>query len=186
MNNIYVTSDFHFCHDKDFIYAPRGFNSVTEMNETIIKNFNNIMDWSDTLYILGDCFLNDNEEGMKLMRRIPGEKHIIWGNHDTDTRKFLIGSEFLFHGYAYLLKYKGYHFYLSHYPTITSNKDEDKPLKRRVINLCGHTHTQDKFKDMDKGLIYHCELDTHDNKPVLLDDIIEDIKEYILNEKNKI
>ena len=179
MNNIYVTSDFHFCHNKDFIYAPRGFNSVAEMNETIIKNFNDIMDWNDILYILGDCFLNDNEEGMKLMRRIPGEKHIIWGNHDTDTRQILMGSEFLFHGYAYPLKYKGYHFYLSHYPTLTSNKDEDKPLKRRVINLCGHTHTQDKFKDMDKGLIFHVELDTNNCYPWLLDDIIEDIKEYI-------
>ena len=179
MNKIYFTSDFHFMHDKDFIYEPRGFSSVHEMNETIIKNFNEVMDWTDTLYILGDCFLNDNEEGMKLMRRVSGNKqHIIWGNHDTDTRKLLMLNEGWDGEYAAILNYKGYHFYLSHYPTITSNYDVDKPLKRRVINLCGHTHTQDKFSDMDKGLIYHVELDAHNNYPVLIDDIIEDIKHY--------
>ena len=82
-------------------------------------------------------------------------------------------------GYAHVLNYKGYIFYLSHYPTLTANGDDHKPLERRVINLCGHVHTPNKFLDMDKGLIYHVELDAHDNKPILLDDIIEDIKEYI-------
>jgi hypothetical protein len=32
---------------------------------------------------------------------------------------------------------------------------------------------------MDKGLCYHVELDAHNNYPVLLDNIIEDIKEYL-------
>lgn len=179
MNKTYFTSDLHFMHDKPFLYEPRGFSSVYEMNEAIIKNFNEVMDWTDTLYILGDCFLNDNEEGMKLMRRLPGNKqHIIWGNHDSDTRKLLMLNEGWDGEYAAVLKYNGYHFYLSHYPTITSNYDEDKPLKRRVINLCGHTHTKDRFSDINKGLIYHVELDAHNNYPVLIDDIIEDIKHY--------
>ena len=30
---IYITSDLHFCHDRGFIYGPRGFKSVHEMNE---------------------------------------------------------------------------------------------------------------------------------------------------------
>ena len=178
MNKVYFSSDFHFMHNRPFIYEPRGFSSVHEMNETIIKNFNEVMDWTDTLYILGDCFLNDNEEGMRLMRRVPGKVHIIWGNHCTSTRQTLMEQEFICHGYATVIKLNGYSFYLSHYPTITSNYDVDKPLKRRTINLCGHTHTKDKFLDMNKGLIYHVELDAHNNYPVLIDDIIEDIKHY--------
>ena len=31
---------------------------------------------------------------------------------------------------------------------------------------------------MNKGLIYHVELDAHNNYPVLIDDIIEDIQHY--------
>ena len=180
MNKVWLCSDLHFCHDRDFLYEPRGFDSVHEMNEQIIKNFNEVVDWTDDLYILGDCFLNNNEEGMSYMRRLPGKKHIIWGNHDTVARQELMELEgFDCLGYANMLKYGGYHFYLSHYPTLTSNYDYEKPLKRRVINLCGHTHTDNKFLDINKGLIYHCELDAHNNKPVLLDDIIEDIIKYI-------
>ena len=179
MSKIWFTSDLHFCHDREFIYGPRGFKSVHEMNDTIIKNFNDTVAWDDDLFILGDCFLNNNEEGMKLMRRLPGIKHIIWGNHDSDVRKGLIRHEGWWDcGCATTLTYKGYHFYLSHYPTITSNCDEDKPLKRRVINLCGHTHTQGKFSDMGKGLIYHVELDAHHNCPVLIDNIIMDIEKF--------
>ena len=37
MNKIWLTSDLHFCHNRDFIYEPRGFASVHEMNEAIIK-----------------------------------------------------------------------------------------------------------------------------------------------------
>jgi calcineurin-like phosphoesterase family protein len=187
MNKIYLTSDLHFCHNKDFIYQPRGFNSVQEMNETIIKNFYEVMDYADKLYILGDCFLNNNEEGMKFMKRLPGKKYIIWGNHDNDSRKMLLeDAGFICLGYASILKWcNGYTFYLSHYPTLTSNSDEDKPLKRRIINLCGHTHTKDKFHDMDKGLIYHVELDAHDNKPILIDDIITDIKRSNYEAQNR-
>lgn len=39
--------------------------------------------------------------------------------------------------------------------------------------------TQDKFQDFNKGLIYHVELDAHNNKPVLIDNIIEDIQNKI-------
>lgn len=176
MNKIYFTSDLHFCHDRGFIYEPRGFSNVHDMNEAIIENFNEVMDWTDKLYILGDCFLNDNKEGMKLMARLPGEKYIIYGNHDTDTRQTLMGEKFHCLGHAHLQKFGGYTFYLSHYPTITSNYDVDKPLKRRVINLCGHSHTQDKFCDWDKGLIYHVELDCQGMYPVPLETVIEDIK----------
>ncbi|MBO7696781.1 MAG: metallophosphoesterase family protein [Methanobrevibacter sp.] len=185
MNKVYFCSDFHFCHNRDFLYKPRGFDSVHEMNEQIIKNFNEVMDWTDDLYILGDCFLNNNEEGMSYMRRLPGKKHVIWGNHDTVARQELMWLEnFDCLGYANILKYNGYHFYLSHYPTLTSNYDDDKPLKRKTINLCGHSHTKDKFLDFNKGLIYHVELDAHNCYPVLLDDIIKDIKEKLHEKEN--
>ena len=35
---IYFTSDWHFCHNKPFIYESRGFKSIEEMNEIIIEN----------------------------------------------------------------------------------------------------------------------------------------------------
>lgn len=140
------------------------------MNETIIKNFNEVMDWSDDLYILGDCFLNNNEEGMKLMNRLPGNKHIVFGNHDSETRKILMreaGLDCL--GLAHVLKIKGLRFYLCHYPTMTANFDNDKPLKSRTLSLSGHTHSEEIW---DAAGGYNVALDAHDNRPVELGEII--------------
>lgn len=178
MNKIWFTSDLHFCHDREFIYGPRGFKSIHEMNDTIIKNFNDTVAWDDDLFILGDCFLNNNEEGMKLMLRLPGQKHIIWGNHDTDARQKMMICEFDCAGYASVLKYKGYHFYLSHYPTLTSNLDENKDLKHRMLNLFGHTHSKTKFYE-GRPYMYNIALDAHNNFPVDLDTIIKDIQKEV-------
>lgn len=58
---IYFTSDWHIGHDKDFIWRPRGFNNVTEMNNTLIKNCNSVIQPEDTLFILGDLALGQQE-----------------------------------------------------------------------------------------------------------------------------
>ena len=71
--------------------------------------------------------------------------------------------------------------YLSQYPTLTGNFDDAK--KGGTLNLCGHIHTFDKFLDTDKGAIYHCEMDAHNCYPILLDDVITDIKNYYINER---
>lgn len=178
---IFITSDLHFCHQKEFLYAPRGFSSVEDMNIAIVENWNRIVDEEDHVYILGDLMLNDNDRGMKLFNQLKGKKHIILGNHDTDARQALYrdGRDVSEIVYATIIKYKKYHFYLSHYPTLTSNFDIDKSLKECFINLCGHTHTSNKFEDLNKGLIYHVELDAHECKPVLLDEIIEDLKNVL-------
>lgn len=181
MGRIFVTSDLHFGHDKPFIFEPRGFNNICEHDEAIIKNWNSVVEPDDEVFVLGDLMLGDNAHGVRCLRRLNGTIYPIVGNHDTNARLDLyerIGMDIY---YATRLKHRGCTFYLSHYPTLTSNLDADKPLKTRVINLCGHVHTTDKWADWDKGLIYHCELDAHDNKPILLDDIVEDIKEHLTN-----
>ena len=169
-------SDLHFCHDRSFIYKPRGFNSVQEMNETLLSNIKEKVSWNDELYILGDCFLNDNEEGMRLMKQLPGTKYIIWGNHDTDARKKLLmnaGINFISLGHAHILKYKGYSFYLCHYPTMTSNNDYNKPLERRMLSISGHTHLS---KIWDEAGGYNVAPEAHKNYPVSIEEIIEAFK----------
>lgn len=186
MGKVWITSDLHFCHDKDFCYKPRGFNSVNEMNKAIVENWNSIVSKDDKVYLLGDVMLNDNIMGFKLLESLNGDITIVSGNHDTLTRLSIYEDAYSVvkvAGPAMFLKYKGYSLYLSHYPTKVGNYDNDKPLKARMINFCGHTHTPDRFCDMNEnmGLVYHVELDAHDNKPILLDDAIDDIKNYLAN-----
>ena len=66
---IYFSSDHHLQHNKNFIYEPRGFKNIYEMNNTIIKNFNSIITWEDDFYLLGDNFLGELESGISLFNQ---------------------------------------------------------------------------------------------------------------------
>ena len=78
--------------------------------------------------------------------------------------------------YAYQFKYNKHYLYLSHYPTITANYDDDKPWAKHLINLFGHTHQKEKFYN-NNPYMYNVGLDANDNKPVSIDEILERIKE---------
>lgn len=148
----------------------------------IIKNWNELVAPDDDVYLLGDLMLNDNEHGMKCLGRLNGKLHLIRGNHCTDERWKLYANSWNvveMCGWATQIRIGKQSIFLSHYPTIASNYDIDKPLKQRVLNLCGHSHTKDPFADWNKGLIFHCELDTNNCKPWNYEDIIKKAKEKL-------
>lgn len=183
---IYLTSDLHFNHNREFIWKARGFTSVQEMNEEIIKRHNALVRPDDDVYILGDSSLGGGDEQIlatnkALIEQLNGKLHIIRGNHDTDRRvamyascKNVVGSIL----YADMIHYKGYHFYLSHFPTLTGNLEKES-LKQCTCNLFGHTHQTTNFH-MDMPYMYHVGVDSHDCKPVLLDDIIKEMEEKVI------
>lgn len=186
---LYICSDLHLGHDKSFIYEPRNFNSMKENADTILNRFQKILTNEDDLYILGDILVGpDSDMYLEYLEKIPGNLHLLWGNHDTDRRKELLCSlpnvvETL--GCGAMLKYKKWHFLLSHYPTLTANYDDyDKPLKARVWNLHGHTHSNNRFEFMNKGWqSYNVAVDAHYCYPVKIDNIIEDIKWYYIQRR---
>lgn len=180
---IYITSDLHFSHDKSFLYVPRGYKNIWEHDSDIVQRWNETVSMNDEVYVLGDLMLNSNENGRKLLSQLKGNLHLIYGNHDSDVRKDIyktLWNVVEICGYATVIKDGKWRFYLSHYPTMTTNYDDnDKPLRDRMWNLCGHTHTSDKYLEMRKGLLsYHCELDAHDNRPVSIEEIKQDIKNF--------
>lgn len=176
--SVFFTSDLHFGHQKDFIWAPRGFGSSEEADETIIQKWNSIVSCLDDVYVLGDLMLGNNEAGLRKVQRLNGNLHVILGNHDTSERIKLYKEvpKIIEIHYGLPVKIAGYRFFLSHYPTLCGNHDDGKTLKRKTINLCGHTHTKDPWCDWDKGVIYHCELDAHNCKPVEIEEIIKDLE----------
>ena len=128
----------------------------------------------DEVYLLGDLMLNDNIHGIECLKKLKGHLYFVAGNHDTDTRISLYqdaGLEYL--GDAKRIQYKGYHFYLSHFPTLTGNLEAES-LKQCSLNLFGHTHQKTNFYE-DRPYMYHVGLDSHNCYPVLLDDIINEM-----------
>jgi len=183
MNKIWLSSDYHFQHDREFIYKPRGFNSVDEMNNTIITNHNNIVDNYDDVYLLGDLMLGGPDKmdtGLEMIRALNGRLHLVRGNHDTDKRWEAYSKlpNVVEQQNAIYLNYHKYHFYMSHYPTITSNLEKES-LHQCTINLYGHTHQHNSNFYMDIPYIYHVGLDSHNNCLINLDDAILDMGQKV-------
>lgn len=184
---IFICSDWHLNHNKEFVYKARGFSSVEEMNWTIIEKHNQSVTNDDTVYVLGDCCLGGAEalkENKQLISSLKGKLCIVRGNHDTDSRIAMYKEcpNVIEVCDGKFLDYKKYHFFLSHYPCLSANNDSNKPLKTRMISVAGHTHTTDPLADWDKGIIFHVEMDGNNCYPWLLDDIINKMKEYNNNE----
>jgi calcineurin-like phosphoesterase family protein len=180
MSEIFFTSDTHFGHQPEFLWKPRGFSSVEEMDETIIENWNKTVPKDGIVYHLGDTMLNNNEHGLECFKRLNGQIFLIYGNHDTDARKDLLFTELrgkmLGGWYAWLIKYGKLSIYMSHYPTLTSNYDE-KHFSQHVLSLHGHTHQRTNWLDPKNPFLYHVGLDSHNNTPVHIDEVITDIRQ---------
>lgn len=173
---IYFTSDLHLCHNREFLYSPRGFTSIDEMNKAIIEGWKDITD-EDDVYILGDLMLNDTEEGMRILSSLKGRLHIIIGNHDSNVRINLyktLPNLVEEPKYSTVIKYKKYKFYLCHYPTITINIGNNY-MSGQLICLYGHTHQKTNFYN-DCPFMYHVGMDSHNCKPVSIEEIIQDCK----------
>ena len=174
---IWVTSDSHFGHDREFIWKPRGFQSVDEMNEAIVNRWNSVVDKDDIVYHLGDVLLGDVEKNISFLKRLNGKIIIIAGNHDTDSRIDLYTKEGYKVLWAQKLKYQGYSFFLTHFPSLTSNLQKES-LKQCTCNLFGHTHQTTNFYQ-DIPFMYHVGMDSHNCYPVLLDNIIEEMQNKV-------
>lgn len=171
MAEIYLTSDTHFNHNKDFIYERRGFKSIEEMNEKIIENWNSIVKPEDTVYHLGDVMLGDIEAGINCLKRLNGHIYIAIGNHDTQARirayaacRNIEAVEF-----GYRIKQGKKTCILTHYPTITNNVDNI-----RVPNFYGHTHQSTNFYNPYKDM-YHVGVDSHNCYPVLIESALKEL-----------
>ena len=169
---IYFTSDTHFCHNRPFLYEPRGFKSIEEHDETIVTNWNSIVKPEDEVYHLGDVMLIDNEKGIKYLKSLNGKIHLILGNHCTDTRIELYKTcpNIVSIDYAKEIKIGKYYFFLCHYPVLVHNYDDYK----KIWNIHGHTHSKEKFSE--NMHCYNACLDAHDNYPVSLERILEDVQ----------
>lgn len=168
----WFVSDTHFGHIKDFLWSPRGFNSIQEHDEAIIRNWNEVIGPEDEVYHLGDVMLNDNEHGLECIKRLNGKIHLIIGNHDTDTRIELYKTcpNIVSIDYAKEIKVGKYYFFLCHYPVLVHNYDDYK----KIWNIHGHTHSKEKFSE--NMHCYNACLDAHDNYPVSLERILEDVQ----------
>lgn len=174
-SKIFLTSDCHFGHDREFIWKARNYDSIEHMNEEQVRKWNTVIKPEDNVYILGDVILGD-PSNIEYVKRLNGKIHIVLGNHDTSRREEMyrnLPNVVEIAEVGIRLKYNKYHFVLTHYPMITGNLEVES-LKQTTLNLFGHTHQTTNFYN-DTPFMYHVGVDSHNGYPVLLDDIIEEM-----------
>lgn len=132
---IYFTGCTHFGHEKIIPLANRPFEDVVEMDNTLIRNWCKIVKDDDTIIHLGDVGWTD--ESIDYMRKLPGKKLLIAGNHDHSRviKKYVRdGVELL--PPIHEVELPTHRFVLSHYPIEDWNK-----RYRGSIHLHCHTHS---------------------------------------------
>lgn len=183
---IYFTSDLHLLRTDEHIYKPRGYENYLSMAEDYITKINSVVKTDDVLYILGDVLGGDLKEAYKLFKQIKCENiHIVCGNYEIPEAIELLKSDERVKELkdAIYTKINDYKFFLSHYPCRTGDFSlKGDSIKRKIWNLCGHTHISDKFQELKLGIpAYHVEVDAHDGYPVSIEQVIKEIEHFIGN-----
>jgi calcineurin-like phosphoesterase family protein len=83
---IWVISDTHFGHTNIIKYCNRPFESVRQMDDAMIQNWNSVVKPGDKVYHLGDVYMGDGEGMSKIFPKLNGRKRLILGNHDDLKR----------------------------------------------------------------------------------------------------
>lgn len=78
----YYIGDCHFRHNAVLQFDKRPFATIEEMEETMIKNWNDAVKQDDNVYILGDFCWGKKGDWLQLLRKLSGNKILILGNHD--------------------------------------------------------------------------------------------------------
>ena len=134
MANLFLISDTHFGHAKFLTFKTasgeliRKFDSVEQMDQTMIDNWNKVVNKNDQVYHLGDVVIN--RKFLQVLDQLNGKKVLIRGNHDifkiddyTKYFKDVRGSHRL-----------DKHFVLSHIPLHPDSVNDG------LINMHGHIH----------------------------------------------
>ena len=121
--NFYITSDQHFFHQNIIKYCHRPFtndyNGVVENIDTIIKNYNSVVQGDDMVIHLGDLGFGKQQSKINigcLLETLNGRKVLIKGNHDNWGNDYylkhfesvndylILGDTFLCHYPCYIVE----------------------------------------------------------------------------------
>lgn len=192
---IYFTSDLHFYHKNVIAYCNRPYESVEEMNEKLILNWNNVVSPDDTVYCLGDFSLTLRPVEL-YTTRLNGYKILISGNHDwthsankkarNEERKRDMIAKYIFNGWSEvhdhaIFNYEGVSYNLSHMP-YRGDTTDDRHHRHRLdddgkILLCGHVHGKWAAKRTPKGtLMINVGVDVRNYAPISINEIVGVVK----------
>ena len=94
---IFVTADHHLGHAKILEYAARPFSSVEEMDQELIRRWNEVVGEEDVVYHLGDFTLSNKRRASYYLSQLRGQIKMLsypW-HHDCRWIGKVQGIEYL-------------------------------------------------------------------------------------------
>ena len=158
-SGVFFTSDTHFGHANILKFCNRPYETVEEMNEKLIENWNSVVQPGDTVFHLGDFALNLPVENIaKILDRLNGKIHLIAGNHDGRIleNRFL-SARFESIEWQRQIVIENRQIILNHYPFLCYGGSLRSPEKA-VWQLFGHVHTCPGIINGDSERVAKCKL----------------------------
>lgn len=176
MPSVFLISDTHFGHDKTCTVFKRDdgsplrpFKNAEEMDEEMVKRWNERVKPNDKVYHLGDVVIS--KKSLSVLRRLNGDKVLIKGNHDI----------FKLNDYTeHFRDIRGYHvmngMILSHVPMHIDS------LARFGTNIHGHLHANRVMKSVHNKLVidnryFNVSVEHTDYAPILFEEVLKRINE---------
>lgn len=143
-SKVWFTSDTHFWHKNILKFCRPKFQTVEEMNEEIIKQWNARVKEDDTVFHLGDFCWGNSTQWEETLKRLNGHIYLILGNHDVKNLNERSMSYFDSVSFQRQIVIEGRSVYLNHYPFLTYGGiyRQEKDI---VWQLFGHVHSYDRF-----------------------------------------
>lgn len=186
-DKLFFTSDTHFCHMKILEYANRPFATVQEMNEALIRNWNEAVPEDGIVYHLGDFCFGGADEWLSIIPRLNGNIHLIMGNHDLRNAGESFMSCFESVSQQRTISVNGQTIVLNHNPFLCFGG-----AYRGVWQLFGHVHSGPRSLGNGRDDVrlvhlfptqYDVGVDNNDYRPVSYERVRDIIRTQVAHEK---
>lgn len=134
MKTLFV-GDTHFGHYNIMRHDGRPFKTSEEMDEYMIKVWNERVSSDDEVYILGDFSWYKKEKTDEILARLNGKKYLVKGNHDKFNRSNRPNFDLVL-GEKTTIRINGFKVILNHVPELFYVGD----TREDVVMLYAHIH----------------------------------------------
>ncbi|MDO8363708.1 MAG: metallophosphoesterase family protein [Actinomycetota bacterium] len=168
---LWFTSDLHFGHTNIIRYSHRPFADTDEMNHALVQQWNELVQPTDTVWVLGDVAMGRIADTLPLAAELAGHKLLIAGNHDRcweghGPRAAEWLDRYRDAGFAEVhqgsvrLCIGGHHVTMSHFPYEGDSRDEDRYPAARPADEGGwllHGHVHERWRQHERMINVGCD-----------------------------
>ncbi len=173
-HNIWFTSDTHFYQEGIIRFCHRPFSGAEEMNEELIRRWNETVPPDGIVFHLGDFCAGKARNWERVLSRLNGCIYLILGNHDMKhvNQGFMLRFAHVTQQMSILVEKQ--HILLNHCPFLCYGGSY-----RNTWQLFGHVHSgprKNNGLDMPRlGMLfplqYDVGVDNNDYRPVSFEEV---------------